>query len=53
MFLSGTLQEGDELLSANGESLQKCSNDKAVAILRSASQTGIVHIVYHRDKDPR
>jgi len=49
----GTLQEGDELLSANGESLQKCNNDRAVAILRHASQSGMVCITYQRDEASR
>lgn len=49
----GTLEEGDEILSANGQSLQECSNDKAVAILRKAAQTGMVKIVYKRDDDSR
>ena len=53
LFLSGTLQEGDELLSANGESLQKCNNDRAVAVLRHASQTGMVCITYQRDEKSR
>ena len=53
LFLQGTLQEGDELLSANGASLHDCSNDRAVNILRNASQSGIVHIVYCRDENSR
>ena len=53
ILLSGTLQEGDELLSANGESLQMCNNDRAVAILRHASQSGMVCITYQRDEASR
>ncbi len=49
----GTLEEGDQLLGANGESLMSCSNDKAVAILKNAAQTGIVKIAFRRDSNSR
>ncbi|XP_065058397.1 syntaxin-binding protein 4-like isoform X2 [Rhopilema esculentum] len=49
----GTLSEGDELLSANGESLKNCTNDQAVSVLRNAAQSGTVKIVFKRDADSR
>eukprot|EP00794_Sanderia_malayensis_P007408 gene7408-8228_t len=49
----GTLQEGDELLYANGNSLRGCDNDEAVAILRKSAQTGTTKIVFKRDTESR
>uniref|UniRef100_K1QWZ4 Protein cramped-like protein n=1 Tax=Magallana gigas TaxID=29159 RepID=K1QWZ4_MAGGI len=45
----GRLQQGDEILSVNGESFQGITNDRAVAILRQASASNHVEMAVARD----
>ncbi|XP_072040777.1 syntaxin-binding protein 4-like isoform X2 [Amphiura filiformis] len=45
----GRLREGDQILSVNGESLLRVSNERAVQLLRSASATNRVTLVVTRN----
>ncbi|XP_048774372.1 syntaxin-binding protein 4-like isoform X2 [Ostrea edulis] len=49
----GRLQQGDEILSVNGESFQGITNDRAVAILRQASASNQVEMAVARDEQSK
>lgn len=49
----GRLQQGDEILSVNGESFQGITNDRAVAILRQASASNHVEMAVARDEQSK
>ncbi|KAI8508810.1 hypothetical protein Bbelb_139090 [Branchiostoma belcheri] len=45
----GQLQEGDQILEVNGQTLQGATNERAVSILRNASATDSVELTVARD----
>ncbi|KAK3736396.1 hypothetical protein QZH41_017920 [Actinostola sp. cb2023] len=49
----GHLQEGDQLLEVNGESMVAVSNDKAISILRNAAESNNVKLLICRDSQAR
>ncbi|XP_046553422.1 syntaxin-binding protein 4-like [Haliotis rubra] len=51
--IDGSLQEGDQLLTVNGESLEGVTNDTALAILRHAAASNRVEMIFTRDEQSR
>ncbi|XP_064609377.1 syntaxin-binding protein 4-like [Liolophura sinensis] len=51
--IEGRLQNGDQILEVNGDSLEGVTNDRAVAILRKASATNVVDLLVSRDDQAR
>ncbi|XP_064636096.1 afadin-like isoform X3 [Lineus longissimus] len=49
----GRIQEGDQILSVNDESLRNTTNDKGVALLRKASASNYMKLVLARDEKAR
>ncbi|XP_078601539.1 syntaxin-binding protein 4-like isoform X2 [Branchiostoma floridae x Branchiostoma japonicum] len=45
----GQLQEGDQILEVNGQTLQGATNERAVSMLRNASATDCVELTIARD----
>ncbi|XP_048243386.1 syntaxin-binding protein 4-like [Haliotis rufescens] len=51
--VDGSLQEGDQLLTVNGESLEGVTNDTALAVLRHAAASNRVEMIFTRDEQAR